>query len=188
MELKVPEVGESIFEAEIGKWHKKDGETVSKDDLLCELETDKISLEINAEVDGVLHIQAQEGETVKIGAVIGAIEESAGTVTAKPAAKEKAPPEKAEGREGRKAQVRQVGKGRQVRQVRQADKSDKSDQTGSNAARPRPGAPGRPPAPAPATPHAPRASRCRRCGGASPSGSSPPGSRPPCSPPSTKPT
>jgi len=75
MELKVPEVGESIFEAEIGQWHKKDGETVRKDDLLCELETDKISLEMNAEVDGVLRIKAQTGETVKIGAVIGEIEE-----------------------------------------------------------------------------------------------------------------
>jgi len=78
MELKVPEVGESIFEAEIGKWHKKDGESVKKDDLLCELETDKISLEMNAEADGVLHIKVQEGETVKIGAVIGELEEGAG--------------------------------------------------------------------------------------------------------------
>jgi 2-oxoglutarate dehydrogenase E2 component (dihydrolipoamide succinyltransferase) len=75
MDIKVPQVGESVFEAEIGKWHKKDGERVEKDDLLCELETDKITLELNADATGTLSIKAQEGETVEIGAVIATIDE-----------------------------------------------------------------------------------------------------------------
>ncbi|MEJ2700709.1 MAG: dihydrolipoamide succinyltransferase, partial [Desulfuromonadales bacterium] len=75
MDIKVPQVGESVFEAEIGKWHKKDGERVEKDDLLCELETDKITLELNADAAGTLSIKAQEGETVEIGAVIATIDE-----------------------------------------------------------------------------------------------------------------
>ncbi|WP_305044078.1 2-oxoglutarate dehydrogenase complex dihydrolipoyllysine-residue succinyltransferase [Geoalkalibacter sp.] len=76
MEIKVPEVGESVFEAQIAQWHKKDGEKVREGDLLCELETDKVSLELNADGDGILRIGAKEGETVKVGAVIGTIEES----------------------------------------------------------------------------------------------------------------
>jgi 2-oxoglutarate dehydrogenase E2 component (dihydrolipoamide succinyltransferase) len=75
MDIKVPQVGESVFEAEIGKWHKKDGDRVEKDDLLCELETDKITLELNADAAGTLSIKAREGETVEIGAVIATIEE-----------------------------------------------------------------------------------------------------------------
>ena len=75
MEIKVPEVGESVFEALIAKWHKKDGERVAKDDPLCEIETDKITMELNAEVDGVLSVQVPEGTTVRIGAIIGVIDE-----------------------------------------------------------------------------------------------------------------
>jgi 2-oxoglutarate dehydrogenase E2 component (dihydrolipoamide succinyltransferase) len=77
MDIKVPEVGESVFEATVAKWRKADGESVRKDELLCELETDKISLELHAEAEGVLSIAVGEGETVKIGSVIGTIEESA---------------------------------------------------------------------------------------------------------------
>jgi 2-oxoglutarate dehydrogenase E2 component (dihydrolipoamide succinyltransferase) len=73
MEIKVPEVGESIYEAQVSTWHKKDGERVEKGDLLCELETDKISLELNADASGTLQIAVGEGETVKVGAVIGTI-------------------------------------------------------------------------------------------------------------------
>jgi len=82
MDITVPEVGESISEAVIGTWHKKDGEQVTKDDLLLELETDKINLEIHAEASGVLKIQAKEGETVAIGAVIGSLTPSAGASAA----------------------------------------------------------------------------------------------------------
>jgi 2-oxoglutarate dehydrogenase E2 component (dihydrolipoamide succinyltransferase) len=73
MDIVVPEVGESIFEATVSKWHVADGASVNKDDLLCELETDKISLELNAESSGTIRLQAQEGETVKVGAVIATL-------------------------------------------------------------------------------------------------------------------
>ncbi len=76
MEIKVPAIGESVLEATIAKWHKKDGDTVKKDDLLCELETDKITLELNADADGTLSIKTQEGETVEVGAVIATLKES----------------------------------------------------------------------------------------------------------------
>ncbi len=77
MDIIVPQVGESIVEAEIGEWFKKDGDYVAKDELLMELETEKVNVELNAEAAGVLKITAQQGETVKIGAVIGTIDESA---------------------------------------------------------------------------------------------------------------
>lgn len=73
MDIVVPEVGESIFEATISKWHVADGDTVKKEDLLCELETDKISLELNAESAGTIRLQAKEGDTVKVGAVIATL-------------------------------------------------------------------------------------------------------------------
>ncbi|PLX81287.1 MAG: dihydrolipoyllysine-residue succinyltransferase [Desulfuromonas sp.] len=78
MDIKVPEVGESIQEALVASWLKKDGEQVAKDDTLCELETDKINVEVPAEVDGVLRIKVPEGETVQIGTVIATIDEGPG--------------------------------------------------------------------------------------------------------------
>ncbi|MGE4578372.1 MAG: 2-oxoglutarate dehydrogenase complex dihydrolipoyllysine-residue succinyltransferase [Desulfuromonadales bacterium] len=77
MKITVPEIGESVFEAVVGKWHKKDGDFVRKDEVLLELETDKINLEIQAEAEGSLAISAQEGETVKVGGTLGSIDEKA---------------------------------------------------------------------------------------------------------------
>lgn len=82
MDIIVPQVGESIVEAEIGEWFKKDGEYIEKDDLIMELETEKVNVELNAEASGKLTITAQQGDTVKIGAVIGTIDESAEKSTA----------------------------------------------------------------------------------------------------------
>ncbi|NOQ41817.1 MAG: 2-oxoglutarate dehydrogenase complex dihydrolipoyllysine-residue succinyltransferase [Desulfuromusa sp.] len=76
MDIIVPQVGESIVEAEIGEWFKKNGEYVNKDDLLMELETEKVNVELNAEASGKLTILAEPGETIKIGGVIGKIDES----------------------------------------------------------------------------------------------------------------
>ncbi len=78
MEIKVPEIGESIFEAVLTRWHQQTGAAIRKDDLLCELETDKITLELHAEADGTLTIRAEEGETVEVGAVIATLEEKPG--------------------------------------------------------------------------------------------------------------
>ena len=69
LEIKVPSVGESVTEATLGQWYKKDGDFVRKDEPLFVLETDKVTLEIEAEADGVLDITVAEGETVAIGAV-----------------------------------------------------------------------------------------------------------------------
>ncbi len=74
MEIIVPQVGESIVEAEIGEWFKQDGDYVEKDELLMELETEKVNVELTAEDSGTLTILAPAGEVVKIGAVIGRID------------------------------------------------------------------------------------------------------------------
>lgn len=74
MEIKIPEVGESIQEVVVSRWNKQDGDSVKRDELICELETDKVALEISAEADGILHIEVKEGETVAPGTVIGQIE------------------------------------------------------------------------------------------------------------------
>lgn len=77
MEIKIPEVGESVREALLAKWFKKSGDVVKRDEPLCEIETDKITLDLNADTAGVLSIAVGEGATVTVGTVIGAIEESA---------------------------------------------------------------------------------------------------------------
>jgi 2-oxoglutarate dehydrogenase E2 component (dihydrolipoamide succinyltransferase) len=77
--IKVPSVGESVTEALLAEWFKKDGENVRKDEALFVLETDKVTLEVMAEATGRLAVQVAAGTTVKIGAVVGAIDtESAG--------------------------------------------------------------------------------------------------------------
>jgi 2-oxoglutarate dehydrogenase E2 component (dihydrolipoamide succinyltransferase) len=70
MEIKIPEIGESILEALVASWMKEDGEAVNKDDVICELETDKVNVELTAEASGVLHIVIPTGQTVPIGTVI----------------------------------------------------------------------------------------------------------------------
>jgi 2-oxoglutarate dehydrogenase E2 component (dihydrolipoamide succinyltransferase) len=83
IEIVVPTLGESITEATVGQWLKKKGETVSVDEPLCELETDKVTVEVPAPAAGVLtDISVQEGDTVAIGAVLGAIEAGAGATAA----------------------------------------------------------------------------------------------------------
>ena len=77
LEIKVPSVGESVTEATLGQWYKKDGDLVRKDEPLFVLETDKVTLEIEAEADGVLGISVSEGETVAIGTVVGTIDTAA---------------------------------------------------------------------------------------------------------------
>ncbi|MCB0408173.1 MAG: 2-oxoglutarate dehydrogenase complex dihydrolipoyllysine-residue succinyltransferase [Bdellovibrionales bacterium] len=90
VEIKVPAVGESITEATIGEWQKKSGDFVSRDDVLLVLETDKASVEVVAETDGILTTKANEGDTVAIGSVVGEIDNSASAP--KEAAPAKTPP------------------------------------------------------------------------------------------------
>ena len=82
MDIRIPEIGESIIEAKLAKWHCQDGAPVNKDDLLCELETDKITLELFAEKDGIISLRLQEGETVPIGTVIAILTEVTGQAQA----------------------------------------------------------------------------------------------------------
>jgi len=74
LEIKVPSVGESVTEVTIATWNKKEGDFVKQDEILCELESDKATFELPAEASGVLHIIAQQGDTLPIGAVLGSIE------------------------------------------------------------------------------------------------------------------
>nr|WP_321360777.1 2-oxoglutarate dehydrogenase complex dihydrolipoyllysine-residue succinyltransferase [uncultured Hyphomonas sp.] len=95
-DITVPTLGESITEATVGQWLKAKGDTVKKDDVLVELETDKVSVEVSATEDGVLgEILAQPGDTVEIGALLGRLEGGAGgakPAAAAPAKKEEAKP------------------------------------------------------------------------------------------------
>jgi 2-oxoglutarate dehydrogenase E2 component (dihydrolipoamide succinyltransferase) len=70
-DITVPILGESVTEATVGKWMKAAGDAVAKDDVLVELETDKVAVEVSAEESGTLsEIVAQEGDTVEIGALL----------------------------------------------------------------------------------------------------------------------
>ncbi len=73
MLIEMPSPGESVTEAQIAKWFKASGDLVKKNEVLMELETDKASLEIVAEADGVLEIVVSEGEVVPVGTVLGKI-------------------------------------------------------------------------------------------------------------------
>src|SRR5882757_9991313 len=84
IEIRVPALGESITEATVGKWFKKAGDPVLADEPLVELETDKVTLEVNAPSPGVLsEIVAETGQTVAIGALLGQV--AAGAAPAAPA-------------------------------------------------------------------------------------------------------
>ncbi|MFP4347789.1 MAG: 2-oxoglutarate dehydrogenase complex dihydrolipoyllysine-residue succinyltransferase [Thermodesulfobacteriota bacterium] len=102
IEIKVPSVGESVQEAILAEWFKEDGDTVKRDEPIFVLETDKITLEVNAEADGILRIQVPEGETVAIGTVVGMIETETGTEAETP---EKPAPKAAEAKEAAPSQA-----------------------------------------------------------------------------------
>ncbi len=100
IEIRVPTLGELISEATVGKWFKQRGDAVKADEPLVELETEKVTLEVNAPSAGVLsEIVAESGATVSIGALLGALSAGAAKAAAKaeaPAAKAEAPAAKAE--------------------------------------------------------------------------------------------
>lgn len=95
IEIKVPTVGESISEVTIAKWLKKDGDYVQQDEVICEMESEKATFELNAEKAGVLKIAAPEGATLKVGDVACTIDTDAaapaGNGTAAPVAAPAAP-------------------------------------------------------------------------------------------------
>lgn len=77
IEIKAPSPGESISEVEIAAWLKNDGEFVQKDEVICEIESDKATLTVAAEAAGVLHTQAAVEDIVAVGAVIAKIDTNA---------------------------------------------------------------------------------------------------------------
>ncbi len=88
IEIKVPPLGESVSEATVGKWFKKVGDAIKVDEPLCELETDKVTVEVPAAVSGILvAIAVEQGATIAVGGVLGSIREgAAGAPTASPPA------------------------------------------------------------------------------------------------------
>ncbi len=92
IEINVPTVGESISEVTLVQWLKNDGDWVERDEILCELESEKATFELNAEKAGILHIVAQEGTDLNIGDLACKIDETVerpeGAATPEPAAEE----------------------------------------------------------------------------------------------------
>jgi 2-oxoglutarate dehydrogenase E2 component (dihydrolipoamide succinyltransferase) len=82
-EIIIPSPGESVTEITVGAWLKQDGEWVDKDEPICEIESDKATLEVVAPNEGILSVSAQEGDELDVGAVLGTVE--AGEKPAEPA-------------------------------------------------------------------------------------------------------
>src|SRR3954469_4314898 len=86
IELKVPSVGESITEVQMGEWLKGEGDAVSRDEVIAKIETDKVTVDLTAPTDGVLtQIKVKKGQTANVGDVIGYVEEGS-AAAAKPKA------------------------------------------------------------------------------------------------------
>ncbi|WP_342626623.1 biotin/lipoyl-containing protein, partial [Reyranella massiliensis] len=94
VEIKVPALGESVTEATVAKWLVKAGDAVAVDQPLCELETDKVTVEVNASVAGTIaDLVVEEGASVQVGGVLCHIEAgAAGAAAPKPAAAPAAAP------------------------------------------------------------------------------------------------
>jgi 2-oxoglutarate dehydrogenase E2 component (dihydrolipoamide succinyltransferase) len=94
VEVKIPEVGESVQEAVLAQWYKRDGDRVETDEILFVIETDKVTLEVTARAGGVLSIMVPEGTTVTVGTVVGVIDTEAA-----PSARAEKPPREREPQE-----------------------------------------------------------------------------------------
>jgi 2-oxoglutarate dehydrogenase E2 component (dihydrolipoamide succinyltransferase) len=94
VEIKVPSLGESVTSATVARWMKQSGDAVTADEPLVELETDKVTVEVNAPASGVLsEVAASEGQEVEVGGLLGTVEEGAGaSAAAKPAPQPAAKP------------------------------------------------------------------------------------------------
>jgi len=92
VELKVPPLGESITEAVVGKWNKKKGESVSMDEPIVVLETDKVTIDVPAPAGGaILEVRFKEGDKVRVGEVLGLIDGAGASASAAPAQAAQAP-------------------------------------------------------------------------------------------------
>lgn len=109
--MKVPSPGESITEVTISRWLKKDGDFVEKDEELCEIESDKATLTINAEEAGQLKIMAAEGDTVRVGSVVCSIDTSV---------KGESKPKKEEKKEAKKEETKKEAVAANVKEEKKA--------------------------------------------------------------------
>lgn len=107
VEIKVPTLGESVTEATVAKWFKQPGDAVAQDEAVCELETDKVTIEVNAPAAGALkEIVAAEGSDVGVGAVLATLDEGAEGAVAAPAEEKKEEPAKEEAKETPKEEAK----------------------------------------------------------------------------------
>jgi len=104
VEVKVPEVGESVQEAVLAQWYKRDGDRVGTDEILFVIETDKVTLEVTARADGILKIMVPEGTTVTVGTVVAVIDTEAA-----PSARDEKPAREREPEETRGKAPEEVG-------------------------------------------------------------------------------
>lgn len=75
MDVLMPQLGETVNEGTVAAWHKKVGDTIAKDELLLDVETDKVAMEIPAPASGTLSaIHVSEGDTVDVGVILAVIE------------------------------------------------------------------------------------------------------------------
>jgi 2-oxoglutarate dehydrogenase E2 component (dihydrolipoamide succinyltransferase) len=136
--IVVPSLGESVVEATVARWLKKEGDQVEPGEPLVELETDKVNLEVGAEKSGVLsRIQKKEGEDVKIGDELGVISDATGS-EAQPAAAKAAPVEKApeKAAEAKEASAKPADKAKatpSARRLAQEQNIDLNQITGSGS-------------------------------------------------------
>ncbi|GJM02895.1 MAG: dihydrolipoyllysine-residue succinyltransferase component of 2-oxoglutarate dehydrogenase complex [Rhodomicrobium sp.] len=92
-EIRVPTLGESVTEATVGQWYKKAGDSIEVDEPIVELETDKVTVEVPSPVSGTLSdIMVEEGDTVEVGALLGAVKEGEGGGDKKDSSEKKAAP------------------------------------------------------------------------------------------------
>ena len=105
-EVRVPTLGESVTEATVATWFKKPGDTVAVDEMLCELETDKVTVEVPSPIAGTLdEIVAAEGETVGVDALLANISEGDGGSKEAPKGRESAEDDAATSQAAREARV-----------------------------------------------------------------------------------
>src|SRR5687767_435026 len=92
MNVLMPQLGETVTEGTVANWHKKVGDTVAVDEIILDIETDKVSMEIPAPAAGVItEIRVQQGTTVEVGTVLAVIESSASAAATPPAAQAATP-------------------------------------------------------------------------------------------------
>ena len=119
----VPELGESVVEARVAKWLKKEGDAVAIGEALVELETEKIDLEVSADRAGVLAVdQAREGADVKVGEVLAVLDASDGAAAAAAPATASAPAKAARSRRAEASRTGRAGASAASGQARHADR------------------------------------------------------------------